>query len=288
MLKFLPPLKIHTWGGLGSQLFAVSIANDLLKRFPGRRMRIILHTGGVTHRFPEVVSLFPHYKFGYTDDYRLDNSSQQSSKRQFGGQVRNCLKSVSRILSLVETANNDFEFKRVKFWTLSLRGHYSYRTIPGDFYIQLDRSIKEMVTNHSTWLSFTCAIHYRLGDLLTLQEKKPLPVELIIQELDKVKKEYHLENFLIFSDSPNIALERLSSLGSKLLSAPSKNSLGVIDNSVHAKYFVGTSSKISFWIAGLRASVYGLPSSLPIGNQREYEGLFVEVNKFVKGYPRDN
>jgi hypothetical protein len=127
-----------------------------------------------------------------------------------------------------------------------------------------------------------------LGDLLTLQEKKPLPVELIIQELDKVKKEYHLENFLIFSDSPNIALERLSSLGSKLLSAPSKNSLGVIDNSVHAKYFVGTSSKISFWIAGLRASVYGLPSSLPIGNQREYEGLFVEVNKFVKGYPRDN
>jgi hypothetical protein len=288
MLKFLPVLKIHAWGGLGSQLFAVSIAYDLFKSFPGRRIRIVLHTGGVTYRLPEVVTLFPGYEFGFRDDYRLDIAPQQSSEKPLNGQLRSFLKKISRILHLVETANDEFEFKRIKFWTLSLRGHYSYRTIPREFYLQLDKSIKELVTNHSTWLNYTCAIHYRLGDLLTLQEKKPLPVDLIMQELAKVKKENHLENFLIFSDSPDIALERLSPLGSELLNAPYKNSLEVIDNSVHAKYFVGTSSKISFWIAGLRASVYGLPSSLPVGNQREYGSLFVGVNKYVRGYPRNN
>jgi hypothetical protein len=288
MLRFLPILKIHAWGGLGSQLFAVSTAYELLKRFPSRRIKIVLHTGGVTYRNPEVVSLFPGYEFEYTDDYSHDNSSQQTSVKLVGSRIRIFLKSILKILSIVETANNDLEFNRVKFWTLSLRGHYSYRSISQDFYLLLHRSILGATPNHETREVKTCAIHYRLGDLLTLHEKKPIPVELIMHELNQISRETRIENFLVFSDSPSIALERLSPLDLHLLSASTKDSLEVINMSVDVEYFVGTSSKISFWIAGLRGSIYRLPSSLPKSNLNEYKNLFAGVDDCITGYPRDS
>ena len=47
-------LRIHSWGGLGSQLFALSLIFDLVRKFPKKRIELIHHTAGVTRRLFEV------------------------------------------------------------------------------------------------------------------------------------------------------------------------------------------------------------------------------------------
>lgn len=287
MLSFLPPLRIHVWGGLGSQLFGVSVAHDLSKRFRGRKIKIVLHTSGVTHRVPEVIRLFPAFEYELRDDYSGGKSSKNSSGIASRHSFRSLLKNSMRFLFLLQTANDDSEYLTVKKWTLSLRGHYSYRSITHEFYSLLEKSIREVKGTNSIDQKTTCVIHYRLGDLLELQEKNPIPVEVIFDELEKVRRKRSLVNFVIFSDSPKVALERFSKFSAKKISAPEVNTYEVIANSIQVGYFIGTSSKISFWIAGLRASIFETSSSLPISNYREYQNMLDGATNRVTGYPRE-
>ena len=172
-------------------------------------------------------------------------------------------------------------------WTLSLRGHYSYRSITNEFYSLLEKSIREVKGIDSVDQKSTCVIHYRLGDLLELQEKNPIPVEVIFDELEKARHKLFFINVVVFSDSPKVALERFSKFGIQNVSAPDVNTLEVIANSIRAGYFIGTSSKISFWIAGLRASIFESSSSLPISNDREYRNMLHEATNSITGYPRE-
>ena len=83
MQRFLPPLRIHSWGGLGSQLFAIALAEELKVIFPKRSFKIVLHTGGVTRRLPEIVGLFPNFDYIYEDDFQSNvNAPQDLSKRK--------------------------------------------------------------------------------------------------------------------------------------------------------------------------------------------------------------
>ena len=47
-------LRVHCWGGLGSQLFALAHAYELRKKFPKRKIMLFLHTSGVSERFSEL------------------------------------------------------------------------------------------------------------------------------------------------------------------------------------------------------------------------------------------
>ncbi len=53
ILKFLT-LRVHCWGGLGSQLFALAHAYELHKKFPNRKILLLMHTSGVSERFSEL------------------------------------------------------------------------------------------------------------------------------------------------------------------------------------------------------------------------------------------
>ena len=57
-------LKIHSWGGLGSQLHALSIAHDLKQNFPTRKLILIHHTSGVSRRFFELKSIIDKFTEG--------------------------------------------------------------------------------------------------------------------------------------------------------------------------------------------------------------------------------
>ena len=287
MLQFLPPLRIHVWGGLGSQLFGVSLAHDLSNRFRRRKITLVLHTSGVTHRVPEVISLFPAFEYELRDDYLGEKFSENFSGPSLRDSFQALLKKSMRVLFFLQTANDDHEFLRVKVWTLSLRGHYSYRSITNEFYSLLEKSIREVKGIDSVDQKSTCVIHYRLGDLLELQEKNPIPVEVIFDELEKARHKLFFINVVVFSDSPKVALERFSKFGTQNVSAPDANTLEVIANSIRAGYFIGTSSKISFWIAGLRASIFESSSSLPISNDREYRNMLHEATNSITGYPRE-
>lgn len=286
MLQFLPPLRIHVWGGLGSQLFGVLLAHDLSNRFRRRKIKLVLHTSGVTHRVPEVIRLFPAFEYELRDDYLGEKFSENSSGPSLRDSFRALLKKSMRVLFFLQTANDDHEFSRVKVWTLSLRGHYSYRSITHEFYSLLEKSIREVKSIDTVDQKSTCVIHYRLGDLLELQEKNPIPVEVIFDELEKARHKLFFNNVVIFSDSPKVALERFSKFGTQNVSAPDTNTFEVMASSIRAGYFIGTSSKISFWIAGLRASILE-SSSLPISNDREYRNILHGATNCVTGYPRE-
>lgn len=270
MKRLLPPVRIHSWGGLGSQLFAIAIAEDFKAVFPNRSIKIVLHTGGVTRRIPEVAELFPEYEYEYEEDFHPTKKAALESKVSDRYVLRNTFKKMLTAAGFLAQCNDDRATKKLLPWVLSIRGHYSYRTINSTFMYRLAERCESVNDSKIPNLSKTCIVHYRLGDLLVINEKNPISTQSVVSEYLKVQKELEIEDLIVFSDSPSEARSRFSNLLSgEFLVLDSRTSL-VIANAIRAKYFIGTSSKVSFWIAGLRDVVYQSSSSLPSENLDQY------------------
>ena len=50
ILRLIPPIKIHCWGGLGSQLYALALAIDLKHRFYTRKIDTKTHQFNIIKR----------------------------------------------------------------------------------------------------------------------------------------------------------------------------------------------------------------------------------------------
>ena len=270
MKRLLPPVRIHSWGGLGSQLFAIAMAEDFKAIYPNRFLKIVLHTGGVTRRLPEVAELFPEFEYEYKEDFQQKNEFTVEStviSRYF---IRNTIKWILSAIGFLAHCDDDVATNKLAPWVLSIRGHYSYRTMNSNFLSRLADRCKKVNVPKIADLNKTCIVHYRLGDLLEISEKTPITAQSIASEFLRIKKKIHFENLLVFSDSPSEARLRFSPLfANEFQVLDSKTSL-VIANAIQAKYFIGTSSKVSFWIAGLREVVYKSPSSLPLENLDQF------------------
>ncbi len=233
-------------------------------------MKIVLHTGGVTRRIPEVAELFPEYEYEYEEDFHQSSKvglESNSSARFF---LRNTFKGILSTIGFLAQCNDDRATNRLFPWVFSVRGHYSYRTISSSFLSRLAERCVSVNDLKIANISQSCIVHYRLGDLLVINEKNPISAQSVVSEYLKVKKEIDFEDLVVFSDSPLEARARFSTLLSREFSVlDSKTSL-VIANAIQAKYFIGTSSKVSFWIAGLREVIYQIPSSLPSENIDQY------------------
>lgn len=283
--SILPRLKIHTWGGLGSQLYAVALAVYLSEQFPRRKLQVVLHTGGVTRRNPEVMELFPSFEYSYQDDFNHSSKSKSGEKIPSGSNVRLLIKKMLLKLHFVSHCNNDKETRNVRFWTLSIRGHYSYRNIDRQFLFMLRDALK--VDALFDDVSAVCSIHYRLGDLLSLDEKSPISENCVRAEYFKVNKGEQFNETLVFSDSPTEARARFSKFISQNLHTPEASTQQVIASAIQSAYFIGTSSKISFWIASIRAICFGSQSSLPSKNFPQYKGLFQDGVSLISPYVTD-
>ncbi len=102
-------------GGLGSQLFAVALLKDIQKGSPKRRIAIILHTGGVTRRLPEVVDLFPEISFNYMDDFSTAKVVGDPGFRNLLTKFSPFLKRLVFLLGIVQSCNYDVSLKRIRF-----------------------------------------------------------------------------------------------------------------------------------------------------------------------------
>ncbi len=286
MQRILPALKIHTWGGLGSQLFAIALACDMSERFPKRRIQIVLHTGGVTRRQPEVKTLFPEYNYRLVDDYRPSIESRDSTSINSSliprTEIRILVIKLIKVLGLTVSFDNDLEYSRLKPWVISCRGHYSYRTISFSFLRELNQRIQNNSTDLN--LSQSCTVHYRLGDLLTLVEKSPIPSDRILSALEQLVRTEDFDSLVIFSDSPQKAFDLFNGVVPLEVKSPVSDTIEVMANSIDSKFFIGTSSKISFWIAGIRAQIKNCPSLLPSNNSTQFEGLVGKRRDFISTY----
>ena len=284
MQRFLPPVRIHSWGGLGSQLFAVALAEELKAIFPKRSLRIILHTGGVTRRLPEVVEIFRDFEYQFKEDFQPKSAVTPKISTNSKFDLRKSIISLVTSLGFLAYCNEDSSTKKLSPWVLSIRGHYSYRSIDAKFLSRLAKLCQSANDITIPDLNEACVTHYRLGDLLTIYEKNPISALAVASEYIRIKNQMHFKKLIVFSDSPVEARERFSTLfQDEMLVLDSKTSL-VIANAIEAKYFIGTSSKISFWIAGIRAVVYQNISSLPLVNMKQYANLAGEDSKLISPY----
>jgi hypothetical protein len=283
MMALSSELRIHTWGGLGSQLFAVALLKDILKTSPKRKVTILLHTGGVTRRIPEVVDLFPEISFHYIDDFSSSEGGSNPGIRNFRANLSPILKTVLSFLKLTLSCDDDASFKKIRIWTRSIRGHYSYRTIKPEFLEMLNDRLEKI--SEDIWSNEgVCSIHYRLGDLLHLENKGPLAPIAVLGELDRLSKLSNFSEVEVFSDSPSRALELLNQSGQQRMSAPDVGTISVFARAIRAESFLGTSSKVSFWIAGIRSVVFGKKSSMPSRNKRELAGILHNDFKDISFY----
>lgn len=273
MTRFLPALKIHTWGGLGSQLFSVAIATEILGRFPKRRILIVLHTGGVTRRLPEVVQLYPEFEYRSVDDHTNLHTSNVGTSKSLKLVILKILKTLFRNFGFILNSNSDIEFNCIRPWTFSLRGHYSYRSISGEFLRSLDFRLQKMYPRVIEGIESSLCLHYRLGDLLDLEEKSPLPSVKILEQIEEFLKDSTERNVILFSDSSEEALQRLQGKNSINFIVPKGDTTEVMRQAVQSLFFIGTSSKVSFWIAAIRGTVYRRKSSLPLINQTQYHNM---------------
>jgi hypothetical protein len=267
-LSLLPALRVHSWGGFGSQLFAAYVILKVQNRYPGRRIKVIVHTSGVTRR----VSEFDFTKLGATVVQVEDFESMKSQRRVVIHSQRHSIFKVKflkriasivvRSLHLVQTADSDKSFDSVTLWTLALRGHYTRLSIDNE----LISSLYKILFDKKDFHRFTTSpviIHYRLGDLIKLVEKSPISPERVekVMELSGLE----IEAVKVLSDS-SVDEYREFVIGSRTLSSLRVENLEPLLSlwlCITSIVFVGTAAKLSLWAAIFRDTVHSERSFLP-------------------------
>ena len=250
--RCIPPVKIHTWGGLGSQLYALALSIDLDKIVSNRDIQFIIHSSGVTRRAPEVEIYSDRVKF--KDDFATSSKVDFLRLNLFES-VKNQIKVMLIKLGVYAYCNSDDEVNSLKRWVLVIRGHYTNRTLSSATISKVYSRVKD--SNYlfdSDFMTNSLAIHYRLGDLETLGYKSPIKAERFIGLIKDVVSKNNIEKIYVYSDSPEIAIKKLKALSPTLNLI--QRDLPPIDSVIEGSqttFFIGSNSKLSIWITLFRA-----------------------------------
>lgn len=283
MNRFLPTLRIHTWGGFGSQLYSIALYEELACKYPFRKLQVVFHSSGITYRAPEILKLFPHLNFLVVDDFEAHDGVMKIQPKS-ETLIKKALKILFGRLGLVSTCDDDYSTAKLKPWVISVRGHYSYRSINPEFLANLKESIDSISKMNKLEGENTCCVHYRLGDLPALKADSLVSEVALLSEIESAKKTFGFSRLIVFSDSPQEADERLTHHSELKIEAPNYEISLVILHSINARYFIGTSSKISFWIVGIRSIILHTQSSLPEKNKNEILGMVKGDSQLIKYY----
>ena len=260
----LPPIRVHIWGGFGSQLFALIAAWRVSERFKYRRIRLVFHTSGVTERVREIpLSWLSDYSINEIRDFARGRTELELSQTNSTNKTLILfLSSVLIRIGVLARANTDLELRRIKPWVLALRGHYTEFRLQD---LEIARLMNLFEIPKKRLPDNVLSIHYRLGDLLKLSSKSYIQPHRIGEALNHLsRKNYPV---VIFSDSN---LEDVSSLLTSHLNERSSSYLRMspidtIRSCVNSVEFLGTNSKLSLWIAIFRlreSAVTALPREL--------------------------
>jgi len=242
-------IKVHCWGGLGSQLYCLALAIDLLERFPFRKVHILFHTGGLTHRKLELITLPEHISYSIIEDFsKTFNRTTKNSTSSFN--LKKTFKKLISNLGLIAAVNTTSEFRKLKPWVVSIRGHYSHRLICDSTVEQMDSFLKLAYCHNYVKIydKSLLALQYRWGDLVAKKKSSIVQVDKIlgvINELKKIEKLYRVD---VFSDSNQNELENLLSILKPLnIQYVESTPLNTIYQIRDYNFFIGTNSKISIW-----------------------------------------
>lgn len=274
----IPPIQVHCWGGLGSQLFALNAILDLQNRFPTRRIVLISHTGGVTERQVAVEGFISGLEIRIVSDYQ-ETSRQGDATFSLLAALKRTLRSAGRStlmrIGLLAELNTSDEMSRVRFWVLSVRGHYSYQKVSAQTVKRLWFDSK--VINPILGVDVSgVGIHYRLGDLIDLENKTWVSKKRLEEIVRSLAVGLSRENCWVFSDSLDVAAELLCELHESFdVCFVDSEAIEAIAFLSAVEFFVGTNSKISLWIAILRCYHLEFPKvAMPVELKVNIQMLF--------------
>ena len=268
VLSLLPILKVHSWGGFGSQLFTAYVILKVQKRYPGRRIKVIVHTSGVTRRVSEFEFAKLGVKVVQVEDFENIKMQRKTVINPLH-QSSNTLKLLKKIafrllkaLHIVQTADTNQSFDSVSLWTLALRGHYTQLSLDKELITCLYKILFEN-RGFQRSTNGSAIIHYRLGDLLSLVEKFPISPERVEKVLELAGPK--IESTKVLSDSSEIEYRNFVT-GSKVLSSLRLEMLEPMPSlwlCITANVFIGTGTKLSLWAAIFRDIMHNDRSFLP-------------------------
>jgi hypothetical protein len=215
------------------------------------------HTGGLTRRPLEIS--FQGFKIEIIDDFQEHQKSMKdlsnSNKAYIKHEILSLFKKLIRISSLslgfLSTMNSNTELSALNYWVLQVRGHYTQLNIP----LENLKSIKETILNSSGKspapenLSTSISAHIRLGDLVALKPEALTNFDLLKTKMAVMQK---VETLNVFSDSSEVELNGFLDHQFTRNYITETNPANVIIWCSRSKSFIGTNSKISFWITAMR------------------------------------
>jgi hypothetical protein len=248
-MRFSVPLKIHVWGGLGSQLHAWALAESLQLR-RNRRIILVLHTSGVTRRESDINFLSGEFAIQHLEDFEVAKPEVKGSNR-FKLLVKQIIKNLLKSLSIVLDDSRLESISRIRPWTLSLRGHYTQVVVRQEtLLLMVTKARRAGLLNLDKPLIEGTLFHYRLGDLMTIESKSPLDPSRF-QNLPSL-----VLPLQVMSDSIDRAQQLLSvQFSINITPVVDKSPWDAISIGIRSQVFVGTPSKLSFWIIAIRSTL---------------------------------
>ncbi len=280
-------LRIHIWGGFGSQLYALALLFRLQNLSVNRRrVELVFHNGGVTLREPEILDLVPsEVSVSVVKDFLPNlNFKGQTSPGAPRNTWLNSLKKYFKIilsrLGLVVDLSKGY--KQLRCWTLSVRGHYKYLPISADVLQQILSCLNRSTGSSSNSpAGESLVVHYRLGDLVGL--KTTIPQNTLVSAINaNITKA--CKSIILYTDSTNLVNQFPRFIEDRLVEIPDDKIRVMFMNALDARIFVGTDSKISFWLTYLRLakdrfSINVMPSSfkpeleITLGDSTNFQNL---------------
>lgn len=216
--------------------------------------QIVCHTSGITRRESELSTFFPEIDVRSVDDFSQLASFDRRSKWYPDNslEIKRMIVELSIRLGYFSRCNTDLEFWGTSRRVMQIRGHYSYRNLSKPCLEEINEGLKSSghslispLTNHNTKLT----LHYRLGDLLTLESKSFVSPARILKAIHSTRMAKTLDEILIYSDSPLEAIQLIRSVDQTTLNFIPKtgNAMEVISNMQIGDFFIGTNSKLSLW-----------------------------------------
>jgi len=239
----------------------LSFIYDLQKKFPKKKILLVHHTSGVSRRLFELDSILEsEILLKVIDDYKPQGINQNENKNVVRHLLIKIIKNILEKLYIFINIDENPEIDKIKSRTLIIRGHYSKRAISDNY---LSYCVEKFANHGFHFPTQTLIIHYRLGDLINLPGKSIIDPKYVIEKIRKIAEVDKLEQILVYSDTVIEAKKLLSPIEnlSNSIQFSEESTFTVMQNSIIAKYFIGTNSKVSIWISKFR-KFQNLPTEL--------------------------
>jgi uncharacterized protein YlzI (FlbEa/FlbD family) len=258
-LQFYPAIKVHCWGGFGSQLNALALAQRLHELFENRKIILVIHEGGRHNAKFELEDIdLSDFNIELKSDFSGNNYVVKNNSK---ASINRIVKYFLRKLGFYNSCNSLKDIQKLRPWVLIVKG--SYNLFPTETFLHfLNLQLKKIRVKDQ----FDIVIHYRLGDLLNLQEKDPIEASILIDLLISIERKYEINKIILLTSDPEIASSLFkknnSQIAAKMFFSYAKP-IEVLNYGISGKIFIGTNSKMSLWPVWLRTTNDSIDNYLP-------------------------